>query len=84
MDVIFKWSLCSAQLTPQSVLISWKPVNERMRMATFKSCLAQVIVILCYSPTEAATDADKDSFFNQLQYLLDRVATRDVALVMDG
>ena len=71
---------CSAYAA--KCLISWEPVTERLLIASFKSGLAKLTVIVCYAPTEAATDADKDVFYNQLQSLLDRVSTRDVTIVM--
>ena len=71
---------CSAYAA--KCLISWEPVNARLLTASFKSGSSKLIVIVCYAPTEPATDADKDSFYNKLQSLLDRISARDVTVVM--
>ena len=71
---------CSAYAA--KCLTSWEPVNERLLTASFKSGSTKLTIIVCYAPTEAATDADKDAFYNQLQSLLDRTSTRDVTIVM--
>ena len=47
-------------------LIGWKPINERIITARFKSKHAKVTVIQANAPTENSSGEDKDTFYDQL------------------
>ena len=63
-------------------LISWEPINERLLVATFKSGSAKLTVLVCYAPTEAATDANKDVFYLLLQSVLDHIPARSITVLL--
>lgn len=63
-------------------LISWEPINERMLVARFKSRSAKISIIMCYAPTEMTDGSVKDTFYFQLESVLDRVPTSDTIIVM--
>lgn len=39
-------------------------------------------VIVCYGPTEDSVDVEQDSFYDQLQTLVDKIPAHDVLLIM--
>ena len=63
-------------------LLEWKPVSERLITARYDSAFAKLTVIVCYAPTEDALEEDKDTFYDQLQELVDETPSHDVLLIM--
>ena len=53
-----------------------------MLVARFKSSTAKISIIMCYAPIENAESHVKDTFYNQLQSTLDRVAISDTIILM--
>ncbi|XP_051914908.1 craniofacial development protein 2-like [Hippocampus zosterae] len=54
-------------------LIGWKPVNERIITARLYTRYAKVTIVQVYAPTEAASADDKNTFYNQLQTVLEEI-----------
>jgi len=63
-------------------LLEWKPVSERIIMARFNSAYAKLTSIVCYAPTEDTEDDEKDSFYDNLQQVVDATPTHDVILII--
>lgn len=63
-------------------LLKWKPVKERIITARYNSAFAKLTVIVCYGPTENSVDVEKDTFYDQLQKLVDETQAHDVLLIM--
>ena len=63
-------------------LLKWKPVIERLITARYDSAFAKLTVVVCYAPTEDALEEDKDTFYDQLQELVDETPSHDVLLIM--
>jgi len=56
-------------------------------LVTFAACQAyrrhgHLSVIVAYAPTEEANDADKDSFYNDLAYVIESVPAHDNLLLL--
>ena len=47
-------------------LMGWRPVNNRILTARFKSCYSKTTIIQLYAPTKEAEE-EKDDFYNPLQ-----------------
>lgn len=62
-------------------LLEWKPVKERKITARYNSAFAKLTVIVCYGPTNSV-DVEKDTFYDQLQKLVDETLAHDVLLIM--
>ena len=52
-------------------LTEWQPISERIIQARFKSKHANCTVIQVYAPTNNATEEEKDSFYFELQGVID-------------
>lgn len=63
-------------------LMEWKPISDRIIVARFRSKLRNTTVIQCYSPTEAADEADKDRFYEQLQATIVGTHRNDIKLIL--
>ena len=63
-------------------LLEWEPVSDRIIRARFESRFQKVTVIMCYAPTNAAEEEEKQQFYAQLQTVVDIVANRDMLIVM--
>ncbi|VDO82783.1 unnamed protein product [Heligmosomoides polygyrus] len=63
-------------------LVSWEPVNDRIITARFRTMHTRVAMIQAYSPTEDATDDEKDDFYERLQDVIDKMPRRDLKLVL--
>ncbi|KAK2710079.1 hypothetical protein QYM36_013678 [Artemia franciscana] len=53
--------------TASKPLTNWTPINERIITTRFAGNNAKLVVVACYSPTNDADDAVKDTFYNTLQ-----------------
>ena len=71
-------------LTPEvaQALLSWEPVSQRLLTPRFNSKGRKVTVIQCYAPTNAAEIEEKESFYDQLQAVMDKLPRRDLKIVM--
>ena len=63
-------------------LLSWEPVSPRLLTARFNSKGRKVTVIQCYAPTNAAETEEKETFYDQLQAVMDKLPRRDLKIVM--
>ena len=66
----------------ERTLIEWKPSGSRLLKARFNSKYTKLTVIVCYAPIEDAEEADKDTFYDQLQAVTDEVPTHDLLMVL--
>ena len=58
------------------------PVNERMMRLRVKHSLGVISVVSVYAPTEVSSPSDKDTFYAQLESVLDGCPRGDSLLVM--
>lgn len=63
-------------------LISWKPVSECIITACLQSRHAKTTMVQVYVPTEDADDADKATFYEQLQDIFDRLPGHEIKLLI--
>ena len=55
------------------VLIGWKPMNSCVITARLQAHHMKVTIVKAYTPTEAATEEDKDDFYGRLQDMISSV-----------
>ena len=57
---------------PEKALISWEPVSSRLITATFRTKQKRTLArfIVCYAPTNKASDEVKDHFHGRLKNVL--------------
>ncbi|VDP12048.1 unnamed protein product [Heligmosomoides polygyrus] len=65
-----------------NALVSWKPVNDRIISARFRTKHIRVTVVQVYAPTEDSEDAEKDEFYECLQQTIDKTPRRDLKIAM--
>ncbi|PIK40142.1 putative craniofacial development protein 2-like [Apostichopus japonicus] len=65
----------------ERALIEWRPVNDRIITARFYSNYIKVTIIHVYAPTLDATDEAKDSFYEQLQTVVEVVNQHDMVII---
>ena len=65
----------------KSCLPEWDPVNSRLAYARFKGRLFNISIVSVYAPTLNADDEIKDEFYNDLQYIMNRIPHRDLIVV---
>jgi len=63
-------------------LVSWTPISRRLLHSRLKHRHGHLSIIVAYAPTEVATDADKDQFYNQLDSLMGSIRPRDNVVVL--
>ena len=70
--------------TPEAAqgLLSWEPVSPRLLTARFNSKARKVTIIQCYAPTNAAETEKKETFYEQLQVVMDKLPGRDLKILM--
>ena len=68
----------------QKSLRGWEALGPRMIMASFttKNKKINMNVIQVYAPTNAATEEDKDHFYNQLYNVMEKLPSKDVNILM--
>lgn len=56
----------------EKALIGWQPVSSRLMTATFRTKQKRILVrlIMCYAPTNEASDEVKDQFYERLSSVL--------------
>uniref|UniRef100_W6NF69 Endonuclease exonuclease phosphatase domain containing protein n=1 Tax=Haemonchus contortus TaxID=6289 RepID=W6NF69_HAECO len=63
-------------------LVGWRPVSERIITARFVTRHTRITVVQVYAPTEDTSEELKDSFYEQLQDIVDDVPRRDLKLII--
>ncbi|KAI8500370.1 hypothetical protein Bbelb_219360 [Branchiostoma belcheri] len=63
-------------------LKEWEPVSERIIVARFTSRCQDTTIIQAYAPTNDASDADKEQFYQQLQATMAKRKKRDITILM--
>ena len=56
----------------EKALIGWQPVSSRLMTATFRTNKKRILIrlIMCYAPTNEASDEVKDQFYERLKGVL--------------
>ena len=69
-------------LSPQAhaALMRWEPVNERIIVARFRTRVRSLTMIQCYAPTDAADLQVKESFYSQLNSVVEKVPKGDIQI----
>ena len=62
-------------------MIEWNPITDRIISARFFSKYVKMTVIQIYSPTNDASDKDKDTFYELLQKEIDATPPHDLLIV---
>src|SRR5260221_314728 len=63
-------------------MLEWHPVSERLLRARFRHMHGYLSVVVCYAPTEDATEAVKDTFYGQLDDVLRGVNGSDLLVCL--
>ena len=63
-------------------MMKWNPITDRIISARFFSKYVKLTVIQIYSPTNDASDEDKDTFYELLQKEIDATPRHDVLIVL--
>ena len=63
-------------------LLEWNLVSDCIITARFESCFKKVFIIMCYARTNTSEEEDKNSFYAQLQSMLDKIPNRDMFILM--
>ncbi|XP_078603943.1 uncharacterized protein LOC144877771 [Branchiostoma floridae x Branchiostoma japonicum] len=63
-------------------LKEWEPISERIIMARFTSRCQDTTIIQAYAPTNDASEADKEMFYEQLQATMAKRKKRDITILM--
>ncbi|VDM04378.1 unnamed protein product [Schistocephalus solidus] len=62
-------------------LLAWEPVTERMSYVRLKGHSKSISIVSVYAPTSAAEQHGKETFYLQLQALVERLSRRDLLIV---
>ncbi|XP_065577561.1 craniofacial development protein 2-like [Artemia franciscana] len=65
----------------QKALLAWDPVNPRIARLRLKGRFPNISIITVYAPTRVATDADKDSFYSDLEITMQKCPKRDFLIL---
>ena len=65
-----------------AALIEWEPIDERLLVARQDATGGKMTIIMCYSPTEAADEQVKDTFYHKLIDVFNSVPTHDTVMVI--
>ncbi|XP_055622191.1 craniofacial development protein 2-like [Toxorhynchites rutilus septentrionalis] len=60
----------------------WEPINERIIVARFRTRVRNLTAIQCYGPTDAADLQEEESFYNQLNSVVEKVRKRDIQICL--
>ena len=63
-----------------AALMKWEPINERIIVARFRTRVRNLTVIQCYAPTDAANLHEKESFYSQLNSVVEKVPKGDIQI----
>ena len=63
-------------------LISYMPISERMLTARLHGKHLNISVVVVYAPTEAASENDKNEFYQQLSSMFDELPRHDLKLLL--
>lgn len=63
-------------------LETWSAVSDRILTARFKSLARHLSYVQVYAPTEQATLEEKEAFYEQLAYTLNRINKSDIVVLM--
>lgn len=66
----------------KKALMEYNPISERILTARIRSKYRNITVIQCYSPTEAADNDIKNSFYEQLNRAISSAPKSDIKIVM--
>ena len=68
--------------TAAAALVSFKPVNDRIISARFKTTTAHVTIVQVYAPILAANNQHIEEFYDQLQEELNSIPVSDRVMVI--
>ena len=63
-------------------MLSWEPINDRIITMRLQANHTKVTIIQVYAPTNAASDQEKNEFYEQLQDILDAAPEHDLKIIM--
>ncbi|XP_065356379.1 craniofacial development protein 2-like [Calliphora vicina] len=66
----------------KNALMEYNPISERILTARIRTKYRNITVLQCYSPTEAADNDTKDSFYEQLNRAISIAPRSDIKIVM--
>ena len=67
-----------------NALIGWEAFGIRMMLASYKTRMEkiQLIIILCYAPTNDKDEGTKEDFYNRRQTFLDKMKEKYITVLM--
>ncbi|KAL1396139.1 hypothetical protein pipiens_010724 [Culex pipiens pipiens] len=64
----------------RSALITWKPINERIIVARFRTQVRNLTFVQVYAPTDAADLQEKEEFYSQLSGVVNEIPKGDIRI----